>query len=134
MAVFIDLWSCLFITKLSYAQLFKWGHSNNPVSKWIIFMLYYLQIFIITSLSSYKALSIIKFFFCAYNFSLPILRARSKDHRPLGLLSFRHLSERVKSSWKLKKEVSVNCKIKSRSNDYCNRLGWGGSVSVFCNN
>ena len=29
MAVFIDLWPCLFTTKLSYAQLFKWGHSKN---------------------------------------------------------------------------------------------------------
>ena len=28
MAVFIDLWPCLFTTKLSYTQLFKWGHSN----------------------------------------------------------------------------------------------------------
>ena len=27
MAVFIDLWYSLFTTKLSYAQLFKWGHS-----------------------------------------------------------------------------------------------------------
>ena len=25
-ASFIDLWPCLFTTKLSYAQLFKWGH------------------------------------------------------------------------------------------------------------
>ena len=25
--IFIDLWSCLLTTKLSYAQLFKWGHS-----------------------------------------------------------------------------------------------------------
>ena len=29
MAVFIDLWPCLFTTKLSYAQLFKRGHSND---------------------------------------------------------------------------------------------------------
>ena len=28
MAVFIDLWPCLFTTKLSYTQLFKWGDSN----------------------------------------------------------------------------------------------------------
>ena len=28
MALFIDLWPCLFTTKLSYAQLFKWGHST----------------------------------------------------------------------------------------------------------
>ena len=28
MAVFIDLWPCLFTTKVSYAQLFKWGHSK----------------------------------------------------------------------------------------------------------
>ena len=27
-AVFIDLWPCLFTTKLSYTQLFKWGHSR----------------------------------------------------------------------------------------------------------
>jgi hypothetical protein len=26
--IFIGLWPCLFTTKLSYAQLFKWGHSN----------------------------------------------------------------------------------------------------------
>jgi hypothetical protein len=30
MAVFIDFWPCLFASKLSYAQLFKWGHSNPP--------------------------------------------------------------------------------------------------------
>ena len=29
MAIFIDLWPCLFTTKLSYTQLFKWGHSND---------------------------------------------------------------------------------------------------------
>ena len=28
-AVFIDLWPCLFTTKLSYTQLFKWGHSRS---------------------------------------------------------------------------------------------------------
>ena len=28
LAVFIDLWLCLLTTKLSYSQLFKWGHSN----------------------------------------------------------------------------------------------------------
>ena len=28
MAVFIDIWPCLFTTKLSYAQLFKRGHSK----------------------------------------------------------------------------------------------------------
>ena len=33
MAVFIDLWPYLFTTELSYAQLFKWGHSNPPVSQ-----------------------------------------------------------------------------------------------------
>ena len=27
MAVFIDLWPCLFTTKLSYTPLFKWGRS-----------------------------------------------------------------------------------------------------------
>ena len=27
MAVFKDLWPCFITTKLSYAQLFKWGHS-----------------------------------------------------------------------------------------------------------
>ena len=32
MAVFIDLWPCLLTTKLSYAQLFKWGHSSHNVS------------------------------------------------------------------------------------------------------
>ena len=26
--VFIGLWPCIFTTKLSYNQLFKWGHSN----------------------------------------------------------------------------------------------------------
>ena len=31
MVVFMDLWSCLFTTKLSYAQLFKWGHSNHQL-------------------------------------------------------------------------------------------------------
>ena len=31
MAVFIDLWPCLFTTKLSYTQVFKWGHSNTHV-------------------------------------------------------------------------------------------------------
>ena len=34
MAVFIDLWPCLLTTKLSYAQLFKWGHSN--VLEWVL--------------------------------------------------------------------------------------------------
>ena len=29
MAVLIDLWSCLLTTKLSYAQLLKWGHSTE---------------------------------------------------------------------------------------------------------
>ena len=29
MDTFIDLWPCLFTTKLSYAQLFKWGYSNR---------------------------------------------------------------------------------------------------------
>ena len=29
MAVFIDLQPCSLTTKLSYAQLFKWGHSND---------------------------------------------------------------------------------------------------------
>ena len=29
MAVFIDLWPCLITTKLSFAQLFKWGHSKH---------------------------------------------------------------------------------------------------------
>ena len=29
MAIFIDLWPCLFTTKLSYAHLFKWGHSKQ---------------------------------------------------------------------------------------------------------
>ena len=28
-AVFIELWPCLFTTKLSYTQLFKWGHSKR---------------------------------------------------------------------------------------------------------
>ena len=28
MAIFIDLWPCLFTTKLSYTQLFLWGHST----------------------------------------------------------------------------------------------------------
>ena len=28
-AVFIDLWPCLFTTKLCYAQLLKWGHSSK---------------------------------------------------------------------------------------------------------
>ena len=28
MAVFVELWPCLFTTKLSYTQLFKWGHST----------------------------------------------------------------------------------------------------------
>ena len=32
MAVFIDIWPCLFTTKLSYAQLFKWGHSRQSHS------------------------------------------------------------------------------------------------------
>ena len=32
-AIFIDLWPCLFTTKLSYAQLYKWGHSN-PAKRW----------------------------------------------------------------------------------------------------
>ena len=27
--IFIDLWSCLLTAKLSYAQLFKLGHSTN---------------------------------------------------------------------------------------------------------
>ena len=27
-SVFKDLWPCLLTTKFSYAQLFKWGHSN----------------------------------------------------------------------------------------------------------
>ena len=31
-AIFIDLWPCLFTTKFSYAQLFKWGHSKHGVS------------------------------------------------------------------------------------------------------
>ena len=31
MAVFIDIWPCLFTSKLSYAQLFKWGHSKPCV-------------------------------------------------------------------------------------------------------
>ena len=34
MAIFIDLWSCLFTTKLSYAQLFKWGHSSARAVSW----------------------------------------------------------------------------------------------------
>ena len=29
--VFIDLWPYLLTTKLCYAQLFKWGHSNMPI-------------------------------------------------------------------------------------------------------
>ena len=33
MAVFIDFWPCLFTTKLSYAQLFKWGHSTDTYCK-----------------------------------------------------------------------------------------------------
>ena len=32
-AVFIDLWLCLFTTKLSYTQLFKWGHY---LSRWYV--------------------------------------------------------------------------------------------------
>ena len=28
MAIFIDIWPCLFTTKLSYAQLCKWGNSK----------------------------------------------------------------------------------------------------------
>ena len=31
MAISIDLWPCLLTTKLSYAQLFKWGHSKTPL-------------------------------------------------------------------------------------------------------
>ena len=37
MAVFIDLWPCLFTTKLSYAQLFKWGHSTLSIAENIFF-------------------------------------------------------------------------------------------------
>jgi hypothetical protein len=33
MAVFIDLWLCLLTTKLSYTQLFKWGHSTSAYTK-----------------------------------------------------------------------------------------------------
>ena len=33
MAVSIALWSCLFTTKLSYTQLFKWGHSTSTTGK-----------------------------------------------------------------------------------------------------
>ena len=32
MTVFIDLWSCFLTTKLSYAQLLKWGHSTYIMS------------------------------------------------------------------------------------------------------
>ena len=41
MDVFIDLWPCLFTTKLSYAQLFKWGHSNidAQATEYYIFLL-----------------------------------------------------------------------------------------------
>ena len=34
MAVFIDLWPYLFNTKLSYTQLFKWGHSTVYLEYW----------------------------------------------------------------------------------------------------
>ena len=35
------LWTCLLTTKLSYAQLFKWGHSNQTVVTTIPTTLYY---------------------------------------------------------------------------------------------
>ena len=38
MAIFIELWPCLFTTKLSYVQLFKWGHSTTtqvPTLQWL---------------------------------------------------------------------------------------------------
>ena len=43
MAVFIDLWPCLFTTKLSYAQLFKW----DTLKKYddIVLVFYNVQIF-----------------------------------------------------------------------------------------
>ena len=36
MAFFIDLCPCLLTTKLSYAQLFKWGHSTSShiLARW----------------------------------------------------------------------------------------------------
>ena len=39
MTVFIDLWPCLFTTKLSYAHLFKWGHSIST-STYSVIQLY----------------------------------------------------------------------------------------------
>ena len=42
MSVFIDHWPCLFTTKLSYVQLFNWGHSNtgNKID-WYFGVIYY---------------------------------------------------------------------------------------------
>ena len=52
MAVFVDLWSWLFHTKLWWAQLFKWGHSNVVMS-YTTTLLHFLKItgWIIRSLS-----------------------------------------------------------------------------------
>ena len=39
---FLDLWHCMFSTKLSYTQLFKWGYSNagNKID-WYFGVIYY---------------------------------------------------------------------------------------------
>ena len=50
--VFIDLWSCLFTTKLSYAQLFKWGHSIPAGRSWSFFLNQTIWTFLIDGLFS----------------------------------------------------------------------------------